>query len=232
MKCKNLERWMVLDMEGELSPRQKEKLANHLKSCTLCREVSGEYQILRTKLSSLPLEPVPMMAPIRTLLPEGQEQRDPVSQRDLVLRRMVLVPVGIGLVLLLGSVILFQYTRPPNLRLGSPHLLITEAPKPITPESTRNVAGKEVSTFGKKVLARVGDRDEIPLNPPFAKGEKGGLAPQSEEEVLSEEDVNTLLEQEESRLNQGFLAMVDYNYILENLSAEEQEDFLEVLNEI
>ena len=199
-------------MEGELSPRQKEKLANHLKSCTLCREVSGEYQILRTKLSSLPLEPVPMMAPIRTLLPEGQEQRDPVSQRDLVLRRMVLVPVGIGLVLLLGSVILFQYTRPPNLRLGSPHLLITEAPKPITPEIIRNV--------------------EIPLNPPFAKGEKGGLAPQSEEEVLSEEDVNTLLEQEESRLNQGFLAMVDYNYILENLSAEEQEDFLEVLNEI
>ncbi|MFH0796251.1 MAG: zf-HC2 domain-containing protein [Candidatus Omnitrophota bacterium] len=215
LQCRNFERWIVLDMEGELSPRQKEKLANHLKSCTLCREISGEYQIIRTKLSSLPLEPVPMMPPIRTLLPEVQEQRGPAS------RRMVLVPVGIGLVLLLGSVILFQYTRPPNLKLGSPYRLITEAPKPITPEIIRNVEGEKVSTSGKKGLVRVAEKGELTLQP----GEEV-LS------VLSEEDVNALLEQEESRLNQGFLVLVDPDYFLGSLSAEEQEDFLAVLNEI
>ena len=115
MNCQNLERWIVLSLEDGLNSRQKNHLEKHLKECAGCRESLEDYRAVRRVLAALPPEPVPVLPAVRHLLSE--KRKSPVW----LLRRIVLVPAALVILLLLSAGITrFRFFPSLNLDRSSP----------------------------------------------------------------------------------------------------------------
>ena len=161
MNCRNFERWIVLSLEGETPPRQKDVLEKHLKGCAACRNVLEDYRNVRHLLAALPMEPVPVLPVFSRTMTEKREKPFPAR------RRFVLAPAALVVCLLLViGIIKFR---------------------------------------------------SAPLSVPVQNGSAVNLfAGVSEDEFF---DAN-------------FPKSTDYRYFIENLSAEEQETFFNILKEM
>jgi len=178
MKCQELERLMVLEIEGELPRRHKAKLERHLSACVRCQEVFAEYRSLRESLSVLPPALVPSRPDLRSLMPARRTE-----PAWFTTRRIAYVPAGLALLFLLA--------------LGFAKINRQSAPQPMLPEQTAEVMEPAAAT----------DTEGR-----FAAGTAPLLRPAAEEENL--------------------FAVVDYHDVLDNLSPEEQDEFLKILKEI
>jgi anti-sigma factor RsiW len=95
MNCQKFERWIVLSLEGEISPGQKDVLDAHLKECVGCRTSLEEYRSVRHLFAALPLEPVPVLPAFKRPVTEKRNTPSPF------LRRIVLAPAALAVCLLL-----------------------------------------------------------------------------------------------------------------------------------
>ncbi|MFH1903457.1 MAG: zf-HC2 domain-containing protein [Candidatus Omnitrophota bacterium] len=95
MNCQKFERWIVLNLEGEITSRQKNVLEKHLKECAGCRKALEDYRSVRHLFATLPLEPVPFLPAFKRLAPEKRKMASPF------LRRTVLAPAALAVCLLL-----------------------------------------------------------------------------------------------------------------------------------
>ena len=43
MNCEKAQKWISLDMDGELSPRRAARLHAHLDTCSICRRARNEW---------------------------------------------------------------------------------------------------------------------------------------------------------------------------------------------
>lgn len=93
MDCRKFEKWIVLNLEGEINSRQKNVLEKHLKECAECRKIAEDYRKVRHLFAVLPPEPVPVLP-------------WPVTERRKILspflRRIVLAPAALAVCLLLA----------------------------------------------------------------------------------------------------------------------------------
>ncbi len=92
-ECRRREKIILLYQEGELSPRQARKAAQHLEGCAYCRKVAEEYRLLKKELYSRGEIPVgPLVFPelkvaddARALRPRGVLRWAGVATAGLVL---------------------------------------------------------------------------------------------------------------------------------------------------
>ncbi|MFH2068659.1 MAG: zf-HC2 domain-containing protein [Candidatus Omnitrophota bacterium] len=113
MNCQKFERWIVLSLEGEITPRQKGVLEKHLKGCAGCRKVLEDYRNVRHLFATLPLEPVPVLPAFSR--PVTEKRKGP----PLVLRRIVLAPAALALCLLLAIGIIKFRNVPPAIPVSN-----------------------------------------------------------------------------------------------------------------
>ncbi len=102
MRCRNVEKWIILELAGELGVRETAALERHLEGCRSCRELRSEYRQLRTGLAEVEPVPVPFISRAWKVRAEGRLPR-PGFLRPRVLASslaMVMILAVVGFVYL------------------------------------------------------------------------------------------------------------------------------------
>jgi len=103
MDCRKFEQWILLSLENEITSRQKDVLEKHLNGCAVCRKTLEDYRSVRHLLTTMPLEPVPVLP-----WPVAEKGEKPFP----AWRRFVLAPAALAVCLLLAIGII-KFRRAP-----------------------------------------------------------------------------------------------------------------------
>ena len=105
MTCKTVEKYLSLPEEKN-SPRQQNKIDEHLEQCERCRELAQQYQVLNhqvRKMQNIQPEPFGAAPQVLAAIRREQRKRHPLWEHglDLFARRPVHILVQTAVVLLL-----------------------------------------------------------------------------------------------------------------------------------
>jgi hypothetical protein len=134
MKCRNAERLMVRAKDSVLAASEKDSLDGHLRQCSRCRRVSGEYRDLFQAL--LPVESPQPGAYSWVRLKARIEEREAAAVKPLYEKwALKVIPAAVALALLIGSAsLLFRASQ--SLQASSTEELLLSNTNPLVEAQT------------------------------------------------------------------------------------------------